>query len=313
MEIAGSGVEPNVIPPLTTSPPSSAKNRPMKFPWNDPRGQFSPFKTAVLASLFLPLLWVIYLQQSGELGPRVLNALMHEIGLWTIRLLFLSLAITPVMQMLRWPRLLLVRRMIGVAAFAYVALHLLLYFADQAFNLWTVATEIVLRIYLTIGFLALLGLLALAATSTDRMVRRLGGVRWTKLHRLTYPIALLAVIHHFMQSKVNVDQPMIMSGLFIWLMAWRLVAWQRGARRPVPIWVAVALSLMSGVLTALGEALYYWLKLGAPPTRLLQATLAIDVAIRPAWWVLGITLALSIVGAIRMLQTQNWKLQPRTA
>jgi methionine sulfoxide reductase heme-binding subunit len=283
------------------------------YPWLDPRGRFSPFKTAVFASLFLPLFWTIYLQQSGELGPRVLNALMHEIGLWTIRLIFLSLAITPAMQMLHWPRLLQVRRMIGVGAFAYVMLHLLLYVADQAFNLWTVATEIVLRIYLTIGFVALLGLLALAATSTDGMVRRLGGVRWTKLHRLAYPIALLSLIHHFMQSKVNVDQPMIMSGLFFWLMTWRFVAWRRGARRPVPIWVSVTLALAAGVLTALGEALYYWLKLGAPPSRLLQATLAIDVAIRPAWWVLGIALALSIAGAIRTLQTQNWKLQTRTA
>ncbi len=283
------------------------------YPWLDPRGRFSPFKTAVFASLFLPLLWTIYLQQSGELGPRVLNALMHEIGLWTIRLIFLSLAITPAMQMLHWPRLLQVRRMIGVAAFAYVMLHLLLYVADQAFNLWTVATEIVLRIYLTIGFVALLGLVALAATSTDGMVRRLGGVRWTRLHRLAYPIALLSLIHHFMQSKVNVDQPMIMSGLFFWLMIWRHISWRRGARKPVPIWASVTLALASGILTAFGEALYYWLKLGAPPARLLQATLAIDVAIRPAWWVLGITLALCIAGAIRTLQTQNWKLQPRAA
>jgi sulfoxide reductase heme-binding subunit YedZ len=291
----------------------------LRYPWNDPRGRFSPFKLAVLLALFLPFIWVGYLFQSNGLGPRPLNAAIHEIGLWTIRLLFLALAITPAMQLLHWPKLLLVRRMIGVAAFVYVMLHLLLYIADQAFNLWTVAAEIVLRIYLTIGFVALLGLAALAATSTDAMVRRLGR-RWTKLHRLAYPIALLAIVHHFMQSKVNVDEPMIMSGLFFWLMAWREISWWRNARKPVPpkpvpLWTSFGLALAAGPLTMLGEVLYYWLKMNVAPMRLINATLAVDIAVRPAWYVLGIALALVIAGALRglWLRFRTASLQPRAA
>ena len=113
----------------------------------------------------------------GWLEPRPFNEAIHQFGLWTIRLIFLALAVTPLRQILQWPRLILVRRMIGVAAFAYAITHLTLYTADQMFDLAKVASEIVHRIYLTIGFTAVLGLSALAATSTDGMIRRLGGAQ----------------------------------------------------------------------------------------------------------------------------------------
>src|SRR6266849_5410790 len=129
----------------------------------------------------------------GWLQPQPYTAAIREIGLWTIRLIFIALAITPLRGVLQWSRLILVRRMIGVAAFAYALTHLSLYTADQMFDLVKVASEIVSRIYLTIGFAAVIGLSALAATSTDGMIRRLGGRNWQRLHRLVYLIALRAV------------------------------------------------------------------------------------------------------------------------
>src|SRR4030095_1145108 len=132
----------------------------------------------------------------------------------------MSLSTPPRLRLLLWPRLMQVRRMVGVAAFAYAAVHLALYVADEAFDLRKVAVEIVLRIYLAIGFVSLLVLTAMAVTSTDGMVRRLGGGgRWRRLHQLVYGAALLSVVHFFMQTKFNVSEPWVMAGLFAWLMA----------------------------------------------------------------------------------------------
>src|SRR5579863_2880244 len=174
----------------------------MKYPWNDYSNRLSPLKLLVFIALFAPALWVLTAYPLGWLGARPTTEAIHQIGLWTIRLIFIALAITPLRAILQWPQLILVRRMVGVAAFAYVLFHFMLYCGDQAFDFAKIASEIVRRIYLTIGFVALLGLATLAATSTDRMVRRLGR-RWQSLHRLVYPIAFLAVIHYWMQSKLE--------------------------------------------------------------------------------------------------------------
>ncbi len=245
----------------------------------------------------MPVIWTFVDFGRGALGPRPLNAAIHEIGLWAIRILFLSLAITPWRQVWQAPRLMLVRRMIGVAACCYVVVHLIMYMGDQAWDIGKVASEIVLRIYLTIGFVALLALLALAITSTDAMVKRLGGRNWRRLHMLVYPTALLAVIHHYMQSKVNIDEPLIMSGLLLWLMAYRVWVWARDGKR-LALWMVGLLGVASSALTALGEALYYRFKLNAPILSVLEANLDYEM-LRPAVWVLLITLAVTLIGLVR--------------
>src|SRR4029077_8050886 len=119
--------------------------------------------------------------------PKVVTEMIHLTGKWTIRFLLLSLLITPLMRGARYPKFVVVRRMVGVAAFAYATAHLGLYIVDQHYDLLHVASEIAQRFYLTIGFVAWLGLATLAATSTDAMIRRLGA-RWSALHKLVYGI-----------------------------------------------------------------------------------------------------------------------------
>src|SRR6476646_299450 len=224
----------------------------MKQPWNDYGGRLSPLKLAVFVLLFVPAVWVMVAFPLGWLGARPTNEAIHQIGLWTLRFIFIALAITPLRGVLQWQRLILVRRMVGVAAFAYALTHLLLYTASEAFDLGKVASEIALRIYLTIGFAALLGLSVLAATSTDGMVRRLGR-RWQTLHRLVYLIAGLAVIHDWMQSKLEIWEPTIMAGIYLWLMGYRLLARRLAVRGRLPLaWIG-ALGLAAAVLTAGGE------------------------------------------------------------
>ncbi len=140
------------------------------MPWRDRTGAFSPFKAVVFAALFLPALLLAEAAWTATLGPKPWQAATHDSGTWAIRLLLLSLAVTPARQILRQARIAELRRMIGVACFAYVMLHLVIYAGDLAFDWLKVASEILRRIYLTIGFVALLGLAALAATSTDGAV-----------------------------------------------------------------------------------------------------------------------------------------------
>src|SRR5712691_12448807 len=284
----------------------------MKVPWQDYSGRTSPLKLAIFVALFGPALWTALSFAMGWLQPQPYTAAIREIGLWTIRLIFIALAVTPLRSILQWPRLILVRRMIGVAAFAYALTHLSLYTADQMFDLVKVASEIVSRIYLTIGFTAVLGLSALAATSTDGMVRRLGR-RWQTLHRLVYLIALLAVVHYWMQSKLEIWEPTIMAGIYLWLMGYRLLARFLAVRGRLPlVWVG-ALAVMAAALTGLGEAAYFWLAYGAPPLRVIAANWSLDTGLRPAPIVLGLALAVTAAGALRGLVPLPAKRRPRFA
>ena len=272
------------------------------YPWKDYSGRTSPLKLVVFAALFGPALWTALSFFLGWLQPQPFTAAIREIGLWTIRLIFIALAITPLRGVVQWSRLILVRRMIGVAAFAYAITHLSLYTADQMFDIAKVASEIVSRIYLTIGFTAVLGLSALAATSTDGMVRRLGR-RWQILHRLAYLIALLAVVHFWMQSKLEIWEPTIMAGIYGWLMLYRLLArfLPRGHTvrgRLALRWVG-GLAVAAAVLTALGEAVFFWIAYGVDPMRVLAANWSLNTGLRPAAIVLGLGLAVTAAGALR--------------
>lgn len=256
-------------------------------PWTDRGGRISPLKTSVFLALLVPAAWLLAAFLAGRLGPRPLTELVHESGLWTIRLIFLSLAITPLRRLLRWPELIAVRRMIGVAALAYALLHLLAYTADQAFDLVRVATEIVLRLYLAVGFLALLALVPLGVTSTDGMMKRVGGRRWRRLHRLAYAIALLGMVHFFWQAKLEAAEAALMGGLLLWLYGYRLLeGWME--RPPPSVAATAALGFVAALLTALGEAAYYRLRFGAPFDRVIEANFAWGLGWRPAWSVLAI-------------------------
>jgi sulfoxide reductase heme-binding subunit YedZ len=284
----------------------------VRYPWYDYQRRLSPLKLTVFIALFLPASWTLFAFATGNLGARPLNEAIHQQGLWTIRLILIALAITPLRAILQWQRLILVRRMVGVGAFAYVIFHFSLYVADQGFNPVTVAREIVLRIYLTIGFTALLGLAALAATSTDQMVRRLGR-RWQTLHRLVYVIAVLGLIHYSMQSKLEQWEPTIADGIFVWLMGYRLLAAKFAVRGRLALgWVA-ALGMVATILTALGEALYFQLAFHVDPARVLGADFSLQTGVRPAVIVLGFSLIVLIAGALRTLLAPPAKGRPSFA
>jgi sulfoxide reductase heme-binding subunit YedZ len=282
----------------------------VKYPWNDYSRRLSPLKLLVFVGLFLPGLWAAFALSQGLLGARPLNEAIHQIGLWVVRFLFIALAITPLKSILQWQRLILVRRMVGVAACAYVLIHFSLYVVDQSFDLEKVASEIVLRIYLTIGFTALIGLCVLAATSTDKMVRRLGR-RWQKLHYLVYLIALLALIHYFMQSKLEVWEPTIFFGIYGWLMLYRLLAAKFAVRGRLPLYWVAALCPVITVLTALGETAYFHFAFPRVPSwRVFEANWSLVTGVRPAAIVFALSLAVVVAGLIRSFFSPSSQRRP---
>ncbi len=275
----------------------------MNVLWRDRRGRFLPFKASVLVSLCIPgAVYAVWLA-TGQLGARPVMEAVHGTGLWAVRLFLISLTITPFARALDWPSLLLVRRNLGVAAACYAVAHLSLYIADQNFNILTVISEIALRFYLTIGFITLLVLLALAVTSTDAWVKKLGR-NWKRLHRLAYPFAALALLHFYIQSKLNVSEPVFVSGLFIWLMAWRVLpeSWRRDQRIAFTAALYGALAVLSGLVTALLEFGWYGLATKVNPVRVLYANESIARGLRPAHWVFVVTVSLAAVFVMRRLQ-----------
>jgi len=254
------------------------------MPWRDREGRLSPLKLAVFLALFVPGLWTAWDWLSGALGPEPLKAAMKATGQYTLYILLLALLVTPARQVLRFARLATLRRMLGVGAMAYGLVHFILYIAHQNWEPLSVVSEIALRFYLTIGFAALAGLVALGATSTDGMIRRMGGAAWRRLHWLAYPIGFLAVVHFILHAKLNVAGPMTMAGLYLWLMGYRALAPQGGAPG---LLVLLALAVGAGAATAAMEFAWYGLATGINPWRVLAANLDPDLAPRPAFWVLG--------------------------
>src|SRR5262249_18042382 len=161
--------------------------RKLLSPWTDRAGRFSPLKTGILILVLLPAAYYAIELWQNDLGPLPYKEALRRIGDWTVRLLIITLALTPLQRILMWPKLALIRRMVGVTTFAYAFTHLSLYVVNEKFDLVFVASEIVQRIYLTIGFTALTGLSLLAATSTDWAVRKLGR-NWKRLHLIVYGI-----------------------------------------------------------------------------------------------------------------------------
>ena len=278
--------------------------------WHDKRRRFSPLRAATLVVLVCPLIALIYFTLTSDLGPRPRTEAIHEVGLWAIRFLMLALFVTPLRRIARYAPLVDVRRMIGVGAFLYIALHLVLYIVDLMFDMGKVVSEIVLRYYLTIGFTARLGLAVLAATSNDYMVRELSGIRWRKLHWLVYPIMVLGTIHYFMQSKLEVYEPTVIGGVFLWLMLYRVMHWAFPRNTEFPLWVIAASWFIAGALTFLFEAIAFWIAFHVPVIRVLQIDFNFRVGIRPGWYVWAVGVIVTLIGLIRMKPAGSLKLAP---
>ena len=262
----------------------------------DRRGRFSWLRSATLALLLAPAANLVFRTLTDDLGADPPQELINRAGTWGIRILVLALAVTPLRRLYDWPALADLRRMIGVAAFAYLATHFGFYVWDQQFDVAKVASEIVQRLYLAIGFTTLLGLSALAATSTDAMVKRIGGKNWRRLHRLVYPLAILGLTHYWLQVRLqDYQDPLIVSGVLLFLFALRWAVPRRGAVSP---WRALELAIGCVVLTGLGEILFLQLWIGAPVEKVMMAQWSLSAGVRPAWVVAAMVLPVALAAFV---------------
>lgn len=253
-------------------------------------------RLATLIGLCLPALELAWRWYNGDLEPRPVTLATHATGDWAVIFLMLSLAMTPARALFDWMPLIHVRRRIGVAAALYAGAHFLIYVLDQKWNVIVVATEIIRRFYLTIGFVALISLTLLAITSTNGWQRRLKR-NWKRLHWLIYPAAFIAIIHFFIQSKVRISEPAFTAGLFTWLMLWRVLP----ARLQKNYAGLALLAVAATFSTVIFEALWYWLVNGRDPMLALEANIDLDLAPRPAHKVLIASLLVILAVAIRRL------------
>ena len=190
------------------------------------RLQFFPFglliKPAVFVLCLLPLMQAVYAVSQNQLSANPVESLLHLTGEWGLRFLLLTLAVTPMQMIFKWVWIARFRRMLGLYAFFYAALHMLIWLVlDHGLQWETVWKELTEKKFIALGFISLLGLLPLAFTSNRLFTRKLGK-RWKPLHRAVYPLTLLAIVHFLWQVKANdIIEPVIYLSVLLLLLSWR--------------------------------------------------------------------------------------------
>jgi sulfoxide reductase heme-binding subunit YedZ len=192
-------------------------------------------RVALFLACLLPLAALAVGLWQDTLGANPIEYLIRSLGDWALRLLLATLAITPLRRFTGWHWLLKLRRMLGLYAFFYAVLHVTGYvWVDQFFDWVAIARDILKRPFITVGMLTLLLMLPLAITSSQAMMRRLGGKRWQGLHRLVYVVGICAVIHFWWMVKLDLTQPALHGVLLALLLGARLLPLRQPVRSVTP-------------------------------------------------------------------------------
>ena len=182
-------------------------------------------KPSVFLVALIPLALLVWAAFNGELGANPINEIIRDTGRWGLRFLLITLCVTPLRRLTGWNPIMKLRRMLGLYAFFYSALHLIAYVVFEAeLDLAYVFGDAIRRLYITVGWIGLLPLVPLAITSTGGMVRRLGGKRWQQLHRMVYIAALASVGHFILLVKADLLRPMTYLAILLPLLLLRLPA-----------------------------------------------------------------------------------------
>jgi sulfoxide reductase heme-binding subunit YedZ len=195
-------------------------------------------KTLAIIKVIVFLLALIPLVRLGlhayqdELGANPIEKITRTTGYWALTMIMVTLSATPLKQLLGWSWLVRLRRILGLFAFFYALLHFSTYLVlDQFFDWDSIVKDIAKRPYITVGFSTFLILIPLAVTSTDGMIRRLGGKRWKFLHRTVYICAVSGVIHYWWLVKKDLTNPLMFAAVLALLLGFRVVNWLRSIRK----------------------------------------------------------------------------------
>ncbi|MDH3669875.1 MAG: sulfoxide reductase heme-binding subunit YedZ [Gammaproteobacteria bacterium] len=189
-------------------------------------------KPVLFVLCLAPLAWLVWDGVTNNLGANPVETVRRYTGDWTLRFLLIALTVTPLRRLTGWHVVIRLRRMLGLFAFLYACLHFVSYIWLDQFFMWDAIIEDILdRPYITVGVASFLLLIPLAVTSTNGMVRRLGGRRWQRLHQLVYVIAVLGVIHFLWLVKSDISEPVIYGAILALLLGFRLFWHLRGRSR----------------------------------------------------------------------------------
>jgi sulfoxide reductase heme-binding subunit YedZ len=285
------------------------------WPWQDRKRRFSWLKASTFALMFVPAVRAIYQSGIGEYGFLLsLGGLTYWSGVWATAILLMALAVTPALTILRWPALVDVRRMIGVTALVYTIVHIVIYFALRSWNFAAIANEMLTRLTLIVATLSTIGLIVLGATSLDAAIRYMGAKNWQRLHNTNYVISGLAILHVVL-ARGTYGEQYLLTGIFVWLMAWRVLAhYGKGTDARA----LAMLALRSSVFTALLEAGFLWGRRGYEPSSTLGNNFSLayldNIGVSPAWQVLGFGLVFALAAAGReVLRVKAARLEARQA
>ena len=179
-------------------------------------------KSGLLLVLMLPLARIVLDYFQDTLGANPVEAMTHRTGDAALQILLLSLAVTPIQRHFRFRRAILFRRLLGLTAFFYALLHFSVYLVfDQELSFGDTFNDVAKRPYITAGFSSLIIMLPLAVTSTDKMIKRLSGPKWRRLHKAVYAAAVLAVVHYWWLVKADLTAPSIYAGCLALLLGIR--------------------------------------------------------------------------------------------
>jgi len=182
------------------------------------------FKPLIFAAGLLPAALLTWRALTDRLSANPITDITHETGIWILRFVLITLAITPLRQLTGWYWLIKFRRMLGLFAFFYGCLHFGTYMVlDHFFDFGTIVEDIALRPFVTVGFAGFVLMIPLAVTSTAAMVRRLGGRNWRRLHRLIYLTAIAGVVHYWWGVKADILRPQIYAAIAAVLLGYRIV------------------------------------------------------------------------------------------
>jgi len=188
-------------------------------------------KAALFIAALAPLVRLIFFGFTDRLGANPIEFITRSTGTWTLVFLLITLTVTPLRKLSGWHGLIKLRRMFGLFAFFYACLHFTTYiWLDQFFDLASIYKDVIKRPFITVSFPSFLLMIPLAVTSTNAMVRRLGGKRWQRLHRLVYVIAIGGVIHYLWLVKKDITDPLIYALILALLLGYRLVVAVRKRR-----------------------------------------------------------------------------------
>lgn len=220
------------MPAWTCAPTTEMARPPLKLA-SSRTARWSPSIRAALYGVgMVPAVWIFYLGVMDQLGADPMKTLERTLGLWALRFLILSLAVTPLRE-LTGINLLRYRRALGLLCFFYATMHLTTYLVlDQGLDFRAIWADVLKRPYITIGMLSFAVLVPLAATSNNTMIRRIGGAAWARLHRWVYVAAGAAAVHYVLVVKSWPMEPLVYAAIVGVLLAYRLVKRARGRRRP---------------------------------------------------------------------------------